>query len=144
MQGLQHVVQHFRADPGIDADPEHLVHDEIGVLQRPDHAKRASAIGRLADQVAAEQQPRRDLALFQILRDLVARERRAPAAPRSGSRTSSAREPGVASGRMKNSSRSRRPSRSAAKLRRRAAMKPRSFSSCATPTAACMSVSFRL
>ena len=50
---------------------------------------------------------------------------------------------GVASGSSKRSCRSDSPSYRWLKLRVRASMKPSSFLSCATPTAACMSVTFR-
>ena len=45
-------------------------------------------VGGLADEIAAEQQPRRDLVLFEMLGDLIAGEGRVRRGRRWGSRTS--------------------------------------------------------
>ena len=49
------MVQH-QSSAGIDPDPEHMVHHKIGVVQVADDAILVSFIGRLAQQVAGEEQ----------------------------------------------------------------------------------------
>ena len=105
-----------------------------------------SAVGRLAQQVAAEQQPRRDLALLEVPRSSSLRlngasgphgEREAEparvacsASPRAGRRT-----PRAAAS----------PSCRRCEVRAAAPRRSRgSLSSCATPTAACMSVDLQV
>src|ERR1700731_1406689 len=59
--GLRHEVKHVPCQAGVDADPEHVVHYEIGVRQIADDAIIAAIIRRLPEQVTAEQQSRADL-----------------------------------------------------------------------------------
>src|SRR5581483_10327791 len=77
VKGLQNIVQHLARDSRIHADPENMVHHEIGVFQRARNSVPDILICGLPRQVAGEQEPRRDLAFLQILDYRMARKRAA-------------------------------------------------------------------
>ena len=63
-----HVVDSPRAEARIDADPEGVVHHEVGSGEVADPPVLGVAVGGLAHQVAGEEQPGGDLALVQEAR----------------------------------------------------------------------------
>ena len=69
-------VQHLPCQSRIHADPEHVVHHEIGVGQIPDHAVFATFVGGLPQQIPAKQQSRSDLLCLQRADQVFALERR--------------------------------------------------------------------
>src|SRR5258707_14163791 len=72
----EHVGQGILTQARIDTDPESLIHDAIAVRERSVHPIVAALHIRLTRQIAAEQKPRADLAVVQMLDNLIARERR--------------------------------------------------------------------
>ena len=52
--GVGDVVEHWLGEAGEDAEPEDLVHDEVGVLHTTDDPALNALVGRLAEQVAGE------------------------------------------------------------------------------------------
>ena len=67
-----HEVHHRPREAGVYADPECLIHHAVGVGEVADDADVGAAVGRLAQQVAAEEQARADLAGVQRPDQLVA------------------------------------------------------------------------
>src|SRR5258708_29241719 len=56
MKSVRHVIDHRLRDARVEADPENVVHDKVGILQLANHAPLYVSIGRLAKQIAAEKQ----------------------------------------------------------------------------------------
>jgi hypothetical protein len=69
-------IQHWFGQAWINANPKHVVHNEIRVGQIANHAVFAVLVGRLAKQIAAEQQPRRNLVCFESVDQSVTAEGR--------------------------------------------------------------------
>ena len=69
-QHPHHVVDRLIPQPRIDADPEGLIHHEVGVGEVADPPVLHVRIGGLADEVAGEDRPRGDLPLGQPRDDL--------------------------------------------------------------------------
>ena len=67
---LGHVVDHLVGHAGVNADPEGVVHDKVGVGQLARHAVGVGAAdlvkARVLDQVAAEQQAGLDIVVLNI------------------------------------------------------------------------------
>ena len=61
---FEHVVDHLVGDAGIHADPERVVHDQIGVRQRADDQAVDVDVGGLTEQIAGEDQTGGDMARF--------------------------------------------------------------------------------
>src|ERR1700691_331108 len=79
VQALDHITQMGFSQSRIYADPEHLLHHEVGVLQIADLPVRDALIRGLANQVPSKQQPRPNAIRLQTPNDLVARHRSAGA-----------------------------------------------------------------
>ena len=76
----QHVLDHLRRQAGIDADEEGVGGDHVGVGQRADDAMLDVRVGRMPQQVAAEQIAGLDAGGFERVDQFGAREGRARAA----------------------------------------------------------------
>src|ERR1700730_6366155 len=66
---LQHVINHCIGDARADADPECIMHDAIGLIERAVDAVIDLGESRLAQDVAAEQQPGFDIRAFERVDD---------------------------------------------------------------------------
>lgn len=73
---VEGVLDHGVGDPWVDADPEDAIHHEIGVGEIADDAEGQALVGRLAREVAPEQQARGDSVRFEVRDHLIAGERR--------------------------------------------------------------------
>ena len=62
--------------PRINADPEHIVHYEIGVRQAPNHAILAVFVGGLPQQISAKKKPRANLLCLECANQILARKGR--------------------------------------------------------------------
>ena len=72
---VQHKVDLLFAKPVVDADPEDVLHHEVGVRHLTDDTVFDVAVGRLAHQIAAEEQPCGDSVALKRPNHLVARGR---------------------------------------------------------------------
>ena len=57
MKHIDHIIKPCRIE-WVDADPEDVVNDEVGVFEIADDAVLDAGVGGLPQQVAAEQEPR--------------------------------------------------------------------------------------
>src|SRR5260221_1852378 len=64
------VRKHVLGETGVDADPERVVHDDVGVRELARDAELASRHGGLAREVAAEEQARADAILVQVGKEI--------------------------------------------------------------------------
>src|SRR4051794_33038311 len=92
LQDVDDAVDVRVGEAGVDADPEHALHDEVRVVERADDAVLDVLVGRLAQQVAGEQQARGDPAVLERADDRVAVDRRLAA---HGDREAEPRRVGV-------------------------------------------------
>src|SRR3954449_4042081 len=76
MERVDHVFEHPQVNAWVDTDPENLSHDEVGVLEGPDHAMRNALVGGLPQQVSCEQKTGGDLSAFKKCDHLITVERR--------------------------------------------------------------------
>ena len=74
--GFGDVVEHFSGQAGIHADPEDVVHHEIGVGQLAEDAVFAVLVDGLAKKIAGEHEPRANLLCLERGDELLAREGR--------------------------------------------------------------------
>src|SRR3984893_15730665 len=72
MKNLRHVIDHRLRDARVEADPENVVHNKVGILQLANHAPLDIAIGGLTKQVAAEEQAGGYVSRLQKAHDLIA------------------------------------------------------------------------
>ena len=71
-----HKVDHVVTKPWIDADPEGVVGNDVGIGKRANHPMRKIRVGRLAQQVAAEQEAGADSVVFDVLNQFQSTEGR--------------------------------------------------------------------
>src|SRR5216683_1399241 len=74
MKHIDHIIQPRRVEAGVDADPKHLIHNEIRILQIADYAMLDARISWLPQQVAAEEEPRLNAIALQHLHNAVPRQ----------------------------------------------------------------------
>src|SRR5437763_5763246 len=64
---LYYIIDHFVGKAGINADEERITHDDVGLFEGPVNAVLDIGEARLAQNVAAEDEPGFDVRSFQLL-----------------------------------------------------------------------------